>query len=37
MRRWPHATLRTVAGVGHRRILSSPEVIADVVRFVSER
>jgi pimeloyl-ACP methyl ester carboxylesterase len=30
---WPGATLRATEGLGHRRILSDPDVIASVVRF----
>jgi pimeloyl-ACP methyl ester carboxylesterase len=33
-RAWPDARLLTTSGLGHRRILSDPEVVAAVVRFV---
>src|SRR5262245_39447543 len=33
-RAWPDARLLTTSALGHRRILSNPEVIAQVVRFV---
>lgn len=33
-RAWPNAQLLTTSGLGHRRILSNPQVIAQVVRFV---
>jgi pimeloyl-ACP methyl ester carboxylesterase len=33
-RAWPAARLLTTSGLGHRRILSDPEVVAEVVRFV---
>jgi pimeloyl-ACP methyl ester carboxylesterase len=33
-RAWPGARLLTTSGLGHRRILSDPEVVAEVVRFV---
>jgi pimeloyl-ACP methyl ester carboxylesterase len=33
-RSWPGARLLTTSGLGHRRILSDPEVVAQVVRFV---
>jgi pimeloyl-ACP methyl ester carboxylesterase len=31
---WPDARLLTTSGLGHRRILSDPQVVAQVVRFV---
>ncbi|MET0693246.1 MAG: hypothetical protein ABWY56_04910, partial [Propionibacteriaceae bacterium] len=31
---WPGATLRATDGLGHRRLLTDPEVIATVVDFV---
>ncbi len=33
-RAWPDARLLTTSGLGHRRILSDPGVVAEVVRFV---
>jgi pimeloyl-ACP methyl ester carboxylesterase len=33
-RAWPGARLLTTSGLGHRRILSDPKVVAEVVRFV---
>jgi pimeloyl-ACP methyl ester carboxylesterase len=33
-RAWPNARLLTTSGLGHRRILSEREVVAEVVRFV---
>jgi pimeloyl-ACP methyl ester carboxylesterase len=33
-RAWPDARLLTTGGLGHRRILSDPKVVAEVVRFV---
>jgi pimeloyl-ACP methyl ester carboxylesterase len=33
-RAWPGARLLTTSGLGHRRILSDPGVVAEVVRFV---
>jgi pimeloyl-ACP methyl ester carboxylesterase len=33
-RAWPNARLLTTSGLGHRRILSNPQVIAQVVQFV---
>jgi pimeloyl-ACP methyl ester carboxylesterase len=33
-RAWPGARLLTTSGLGHRRILSDPRVVAEVVRFV---
>jgi len=33
-RAWPDARLLTTSGLGHRRILSDPKVVAEVVRFV---
>jgi len=35
-RAWPDARLLTTSGLGHRRILSDPEVVTQVVRFVRE-
>jgi pimeloyl-ACP methyl ester carboxylesterase len=32
---WPAATLRTVTGLGHRRILRDPAVVAEAVAFVT--
>jgi pimeloyl-ACP methyl ester carboxylesterase len=32
---WPHARLLTTDGLGHRRILRDPEVIAQSVRFLT--
>jgi len=32
VRSWPGATLRVTEGLGHRRILRDPEVVADAVR-----
>jgi pimeloyl-ACP methyl ester carboxylesterase len=32
---WPAARLRTTTGLGHRRILGDPEVVAEAVAFVS--
>jgi pimeloyl-ACP methyl ester carboxylesterase len=32
---WPAAELRTMTGLGHRRILRDPEVVRQVVRFVT--
>jgi pimeloyl-ACP methyl ester carboxylesterase len=32
-RAWPNARLLTTSGLGHRRILSDPEVVAQIVRF----
>jgi pimeloyl-ACP methyl ester carboxylesterase len=34
-RAWPGARLLTTSGLGHRRILSDPTVVAEVVRFVA--
>jgi pimeloyl-ACP methyl ester carboxylesterase len=34
-RAWPDARLLTTSGLGHRRILSDPKVVAEVVRFVA--
>jgi pimeloyl-ACP methyl ester carboxylesterase len=34
-RAWPGARLLATSGLGHRRILSDPEVVAEVVRFVA--
>jgi pimeloyl-ACP methyl ester carboxylesterase len=34
-RAWPGARLLTTSGLGHRRILSDPKVVAEVVRFVA--
>jgi pimeloyl-ACP methyl ester carboxylesterase len=31
---WPEATLRAMEGLGHRRILSDPAVVASIVRFI---
>ena len=31
---WPGARLRVTSGLGHRRLLRDPDVVADVVRFV---
>lgn len=31
---WPSATLRVTAGLGHRRLLTDPRVVAEVVGFV---
>lgn len=31
---WPNATLHDVAGLGHRRILREPSIVANVVDFV---
>mgnify|MGYP003786172511 CR=1 FL=1 len=31
---WVGARLRTTAGLGHRRILRDPDVVAEVVDFV---
>jgi pimeloyl-ACP methyl ester carboxylesterase len=33
-RAWPGARLLTTTGLGHRRILADPQVVAEVVRFV---
>jgi pimeloyl-ACP methyl ester carboxylesterase len=33
-RAWPGARLLTTSGLGHRRILADPRVVAEVVRFV---
>ncbi|CAL9471667.1 hypothetical protein SUDANB95_02835 [Actinosynnema sp. ALI-1.44] len=33
---WPNATLSTTTGLGHHRILSTPEVLTEVVSFVTE-
>ncbi len=33
---WPNATLRTTVGLGHRRILRDPEVIAAAVELVRQ-
>jgi len=33
-RAWPAARLLLTSGLGHRRILSDPKVVAEVVRFV---
>jgi pimeloyl-ACP methyl ester carboxylesterase len=33
-RSWPGARLLTTSGLGHRRVLSDPTVVAEVVRFV---
>jgi pimeloyl-ACP methyl ester carboxylesterase len=33
---WPGARLMPLSGVGHRGILKSPVVVAEVVRFISE-
>ncbi len=33
VRSWPGATLRVTEGLGHRRILRDPEVVAEAVRF----
>jgi pimeloyl-ACP methyl ester carboxylesterase len=33
-RAWPEARLLTTTGLGHRRILADPQVVAEVVRFV---
>lgn len=35
VRSWPGATLRVTEGLGHRRILRDPEVIAEAVRFLT--
>ena len=32
---WPHARLVTTTGLGHRRLLRDPEVVASVVRFLT--
>lgn len=36
VRPWPGATLRTVVGLGHRRILRDPEVIDDAVAWLQQ-
>ena len=33
---WPDSVLHTTRGLGHRRILREPEVLASVVRFIKE-
>ncbi|GAA0251832.1 alpha/beta fold hydrolase [Saccharothrix mutabilis subsp. mutabilis] len=33
---WPNATLITTTGLGHHRILSTPEVLTEVISFVTE-
>lgn len=35
VRSWPGATLRVTEGLGHRRILRDPEVVAEAVRFLA--
>ena len=32
---WPQAKLYTTEGFGHRRLLSDPEVINEVMKFVA--
>jgi pimeloyl-ACP methyl ester carboxylesterase len=34
---WPAARLRVTSGLGHRRILTDPDVVAEVVDFVTAR
>lgn len=34
---WPGARLRVTSGLGHRRLLRDPDVVAEVVDFVAER
>jgi pimeloyl-ACP methyl ester carboxylesterase len=34
-RAWPGARLLTTSGLGHRRILSDPKVVAEAVQFVA--
>lgn len=36
VRSWPGATLRVTEGLGHRRILRDPEVVAEAVRFLTD-
>ncbi|GAA0897304.1 hypothetical protein GCM10009557_96270 [Virgisporangium ochraceum] len=33
---WPGARMRTTDGLGHRRLLADPDVVAHVVGFVME-
>ena len=33
---WPDAELRTTEGLGHRRILRDPDVLAEAVAFVRQ-
>jgi pimeloyl-ACP methyl ester carboxylesterase len=33
---WPEAELHAPTGLGHRRILRDPAVIADAVRFIQD-
>jgi pimeloyl-ACP methyl ester carboxylesterase len=33
---WPHARLETTTGLGHVRILRDPEVVGQIVQFISE-
>ena len=33
---WPHARLHVTSGLGHRRLLRHPDVVAEVVEFVSD-
>ncbi len=35
--RWPGSRLITTVGLGHRRIIKDPEVIASAVHFIGER
>ncbi len=35
--RWPGSRLITTVGLGHRRIIKDPELIASAVRFIGER
>src|SRR3712207_7030695 len=34
---WPDARLRVTSGLGHRRILRDPEVVAEAVEFVDRK
>lgn len=34
---WPHARLIATRGLGHRRVLSDPGVVAAITRFLTER
>jgi pimeloyl-ACP methyl ester carboxylesterase len=36
-RSWPGARLVSTTGLGHRRILRAPAVVAEVTRFVAEQ
>ena len=35
--RWPGSRLNTTVGLGHKRIIKDPDVIAYAVRFIGER